>query len=108
MMTGRWSDPRAVCMDQFVEESRSEWMIVMSGELSVSPCIRVGVSSLLVQKSESVIWSARLFPLASAGRAECQSEWCALKSPMIIPSVLSRRCSMFDGVLSVQDDIGGM
>lgn len=49
-------------------------------------------------KSDSLIWSPILLPLASVLR--CHSGWCALKTPIIILT-LSSRCSKF-----VNDPLG--
>lgn len=75
MVMGRWSDPSAVCVYQFVDRRRSGCTSVMSGELVVSPRILVGLSSFTTPKSESLIWSARSSPLRSAVRFEFQSVW---------------------------------
>ena len=82
----------------------------MSGELLISPWILVGVWSFTAPKSESLIWSASSFPLASAARLECHNGWWALKSPMMIPWVLrlSNKWLMLVCDPLVQDDAEGM
>ena len=88
---GRWSEPRFVFVCQLVEVIREAGANDTSGEDGLAlPGSIVGESQLKISKLEpGVIFSNRV-PLVSV-KLEYHTEWCALKYPSIMVSVVITR-----------------
>ena len=94
MRIGRWSEPRFIFVCQLVEVIREADANETSGEDGLAlPGSLVGESQLRIPKleSEDIILSNRV-PLVSV-ELEYHAEWCALKYPSIMVSVVIIRWS---------------
>ena len=88
MRIGRWTEPRFVFVCQLVEEIREADAYETSGEDGLAlPGSLVSESQLRIPKLESDIIFPNRVPLVSV-ELEYHAEWCALKSPSIMVSVV--------------------
>ena len=84
MQMGRWSDERAVSVDQLQEGRIPAVAMETSGAVQVFAVIRVGTSSLRMLISLlSAIQSEIKVPLESGVSWVCHSSLCAMRSPKI-------------------------